>query len=170
MAKAEHLKRYRFNAESGRAARVGQPVAPRTLHGLTEVVRGGKRRCHPPKCVKAHCCSAAQLPEDSRPEHCLALERHLRACELSLRRSLPVTPGVNAALLGIILRREQLLAVAGWWLSETEPFERGEDGRLTAQAVVDQYRGLLREQARDLQAKARKNHPLLQATGSCQCL
>lgn len=145
------LKQWQFTSESGRRARLAQPVAPRTLHGLAEVVRGGKRRCRPEGCVKAKVCAVARLPEEKRPEHCQALERHLRTYELALRRAVPAAKGVNAALIGVLLRREALLALADWFISEVHPFSE-KDGQVVGQPVLNLVSSLLNSQARDLQA------------------
>jgi hypothetical protein len=73
------------------------------------------------------------------------LELHQRGTARALRKA--GDGPIHAATLGIYLRLDELAALAAWWLSETDPFMLDESGRLTVQAVVEQYRGILRDQA-----------------------
>lgn len=136
-------------SEEGKALRACLTAPPALQHRLKEVVvLGGRRPCIGSRCVKKAVCPYGTSEE--LPPHCLALELHLKRYGKALRKE--IDGPIPAALLGIILRREELMALAGWWLSETDPFTKDDAGKLTAQAVVDQYRGLLREQAADLRA------------------
>lgn len=135
-------------AEQAKVVRAGLTAPPRLQHRLAEVVSNGRRACVGRRCIKHDACPYGSREE--LPPHCLALEMHLRRYGKALRKE--ITGPIPSALLGIILRREELIALAGWWLSETEPFDRDDAGQVRAQPVIENYQRLLREQAADLRA------------------
>lgn len=132
-----------MTSERARELRKLQTVHPRTLHRLKEVVAHGARRaCIGSRCAKAHVCPYGSA--EDLPTHCIVLDQHLRSTARALGKS--GNGPVFAALLGNYLRLDELAALAAWWLSERDPFTPDEAGHLAA-PVVEQYRGILREQA-----------------------
>lgn len=136
-----------FNSATAKTARLAQVCPPRLAHRLKETIRQGRRPCRPQACVKRQACPyGSQLPE-SLPDHCIALEAHLRGYQRTLQRT--IGSPIDAHLLGIILRREELLALGAWYLSETSPFF-SKDGELVTAPMLREYVRLLSAQSRDL--------------------
>jgi hypothetical protein len=133
-----------FNSDTSKVARLAMVAPPRLQHRLKEVVvHGGRRPCIGGRCIKHAVCPYGT--RDELPGHCLALELHLRGTHKALRKT--GEGPTHAALMGIYLSLEELRALAAWYLSEVDPFSTDSDGRAKVQAVVEQYRGIMREQA-----------------------
>lgn len=137
-----------FTSATAKAARLAQICPPRLAHRLKETIRQGRRPCRPQACVKSKVCPYGTKSPENLPEHCIALEAHLRGYQRTLQRT--VKGPIDAHLLGIILRREELLALGAWFLSETSPF-LNKDGELVAVPMLREYVRLLSAQSRDLQ-------------------